>query len=523
MQINVKTSELNKSVVTELTQKFQLGAENIIARIAIAYSIAKNYELKIENIQDAKGKEYKEDILLGNFKDYYIALISQKYGINKNDINISKYMKLHLDHGLDQIQKFFKDNPNHTGLDFLLESIERGLDSIDNVQVPSDFIKNNNPSINKNSFKDKLYLNAGYTIDSHEDIILQLNNTINHNNAHISVAGNTGTGKTQLALSFLKQFVDNSNQVINYLYLDFKGLKNEDINTYKPFFEETNCKFINSPHIPFPLNPLSFIDTINEKNRIMGINKFVDIISSYSNIGKKQVQILKDATSEAFAETLKGEYPSFKDIYDKVIEITEGKPDTLKEIMQSISELELFIVKHDPNNLFINKNHYFSLSGDLPNNIRLTCTFLIINYVYNIFMNMENAPVEDNIQGLRYVLLIDEAHVIFKEKKSQELLEKILREIRSKGVVVILLSQGIEEFNQPSFDFSSMCETSILLDIKDKTNVKMISRFLGLGEKESNLISRNMERIQKGQAISNIKEFKKAELFEVSQYWKDYK
>ncbi len=129
-------------------------------------------------------------------------------------------------------------------------------------------------------------------------------------------------------------------------------------------------------------------------------------------------------------------------------------------------------------------------------------------------------PVNDKMQGIRYVLLIDEAHVIFKDRKAQDLLEKILREIRSKGVSVILLSQGIEEFNQQSFDFSSMCETAFLMEIKEKTNLKMMSKFLGLGEKENTLLARNMENIQKGQAVSNLKEFKKAELFEVGQFWK---
>ena len=75
---------------------------------------------------------------------------------------------------------------------------------------------------------------------------------------------------------------------------------------------------------------------------------------------------------------------------------------------------------------------------------------------------MENAPVISGVQALRYVLLIDEAHVLFKDKKSKELLESILREIRSKGVAVVLLSQGIEEFNQPTFDFSSMCANAVL-------------------------------------------------------------
>ncbi|MBK7111741.1 MAG: DUF853 family protein, partial [Flavobacteriales bacterium] len=137
-----------------------------------------------------------------------------------------------------------------------------------------------------------------------------------------------------------------------------------------------------------------------------------------------------------------------------------------------------------------------------------------INYIYNTFMNMDNAPIEGEHQGMRYVLLIDEAHTIFKEKKSQDLLEKVLREIRSKGVSVMLLSQGIEEFNQPSFDFSSMCETAFLFDIKDKTNLKMVQKFMGVGDNDAAILKNSLEQIQKYQLVSNLKEFEIGELIQ---------
>jgi DNA sulfur modification protein DndE len=129
-------------------------------------------------------------------------------------------------------------------------------------------------------------------------------------------------------------------------------------------------------------------------------------------------------------------------------------------------------------------------------------------------MNMSSAPNENGIQSIRYVLLIDEAHVIFKQKKAQDLLEKMLREIRSKGVSVILLSQGIEEFIQPSFDFSSMCETAFLFEIKDKGNSKMINKFMGIsdGSREANRLKSSMETIERRQVISNLKEFEAGKL-----------
>ncbi len=300
---------------------------------------------------------------------------------------------------------------------------------------------------------------------------------------------------------------------MNFIFLDFKGITEEDEKKNQDFFTSTNTELIKAPYKPFPINPLSFIDNINEKNKIMGINKFVDIISNYTNLGKVQEQTLKDATKNAFISMKGGAYPSFKDIFKQVIELEGEKASTLRKILEDISELDLFANKADTKGEFLNKNYYLSLSGNLDESIRITSVFLIINYIYNTFMNMENADIVNGVQGMRYVLLIDEAHTIFREKKSQLILEKVLREIRSKGVSIVLLSQGIQEFNQPSFDFSSMCETAFLFDIKDKTNLKMMQKFLGLGDKDGQKLKASMEKIQKYQLVSNLKEYKVGELF----------
>lgn len=518
MLINIRTSEANKAIVQELTRRLNLGTENVVSRIAFAFSLSKNIKLDLEkDLFDSKGKEYKDDILFGKFREYYIALICQHYSLYKTDKDIGKYIKMHIDHGLTIMNKIFEENKNYSGLDFLLEHIETGIEKLEENQVSNDAIiydefTRKNRIVNKDYFAERIKILVGKSFED-EEIYFNLNDTSIHNNAHIAVAGNSGTGKTYFANSLLKQVAKESNGQVNFIFLDFKGITEEDERKNSDFFNSTNCELIKAPYKPFPVNPLSFIDNINEKNKIMGINKFVDIITSYSNIGKNQQQTLKDATRDVFNNMKGNQYPSFKEIYEKVLEYEGDKASTLREILESLSELDLFETKSDDKNNFLNSNYYLSLSGDLPRNVRFTSVFLIINYIYNTFMNMDNAPIEGNYQGMRYVLLIDEAHTIFKEKKSQDLLEKILREIRSKGVSVVLLSQGIEEFNQPSFDFSSMCETAFLFDIKDKTNLKMMQKFLGIGDKEALKLKSSMEKIQKYQLVSNLKEFKVGELF----------
>ena len=49
----IKTSAKNKELVTQLTRKFALGAENVIARIAIAYSLKSGIKFQPTEIKDA--------------------------------------------------------------------------------------------------------------------------------------------------------------------------------------------------------------------------------------------------------------------------------------------------------------------------------------------------------------------------------------------------------------------------------------------------------------------------------------
>lgn len=514
MLINIKTSEENKRIVTELSNKLSLGSENYISRIALAFSLARGQMLDLEkDLRDSKGKEYKEEVLFGKHIDFYVAMICQHYNIYKTDKDVPKYLKMHIDHGLESINRLFELNKNYTSIDFLIENIEKGISALEDVEVGLDPVRNFNQTVKKKSFTDVIKILVGRDLATNEPIYYYPNDISIHNNAHIAVAGNSGTGKTYFALNLLQQFVKSSDSQVNFIYLDFKGLKKEDEEMLKPFFTETNTTYIDAPHRPFPLNPLSFIDNVNEKNKLMGISKFVDIITSYSGIGKNQQQTLKDSAKEVFFEKKHGDYPSMKEIYERVLEKEGDKSSTLREILESLSDYDIFETQVIPGISFLNNNYYFSLSGDLSKALRFTSVFLVINYIYNIFMNMENAPIENNIQGMRYVFLIDEAHVIFKDKKSQDLLEKILREIRSKGVAVVLLSQGIEEFNQPSFDFSSMCETAFLFDIKDKTNLKLMAKFMGFGDRDIYKLKNSMEKILKYQVVSNLKEYKVGELF----------
>ena len=118
---SIKTSESNRSVVAKLTAKLGMGPENLIARIALTYSIAKGRRFNLSEMQDSKGKEYSSKVLFGDYIDFYVALISQYYGLHKSDYNIPKYIKMHIDDGLNSISHIAEENPNLPLLDFVIE------------------------------------------------------------------------------------------------------------------------------------------------------------------------------------------------------------------------------------------------------------------------------------------------------------------------------------------------------------------------------------------------------------------
>lgn len=128
---SIKTSKANKEIVTQLTNKLNLGAENVIARLAFSYSLSKEYKLELANIQDSSGKEYNTKVLFGNYSDIYIALLCVHYNLHKSDRDIPRYVKMHIDEGLQQINKYVLSKDSITGTEFLINEVEKGILFID--------------------------------------------------------------------------------------------------------------------------------------------------------------------------------------------------------------------------------------------------------------------------------------------------------------------------------------------------------------------------------------------------------
>jgi DNA sulfur modification protein DndE len=127
MFTHIKTSTENKIIVSELTRKFNLGTENLIARIAFCYSLKSGVKFNPMDVKDSGGKEYSKSVLFGNHYPIYLAMICTHYQADKYNKDIPRFIKMHIDDGLELINKEVVENPNLIGFDYLLDKIESGL------------------------------------------------------------------------------------------------------------------------------------------------------------------------------------------------------------------------------------------------------------------------------------------------------------------------------------------------------------------------------------------------------------
>jgi DNA sulfur modification protein DndE len=127
MFTQIRTSKENKEIVSQLTRTLGLGAENVIARIALTYSLSKDDKLELKNIHNSSGKEYSKSVLFGEYYDYYLGLICVHYNLYKTDKDLPKYIKMHIDDGLQLLNEEINERSNIDGFDFLVEKIELGL------------------------------------------------------------------------------------------------------------------------------------------------------------------------------------------------------------------------------------------------------------------------------------------------------------------------------------------------------------------------------------------------------------
>jgi len=514
------TSRNNEIIIDRISRLYNFKSSSIVPRIAIMYSFQTNklFDSVNDEPEDSQGKEIREVTLFGEFNNFsnkviFKTLFNQHYNRKLSDSEFNRLIKLHLDFGLKKLGENIL-NSNNIGshyINFLANIINEGLR----------FTKTASFSTKKSNriaaFADLIDFTIGRTKDN-SPVSIRLNDLNEFDSHHIAVAGMTGSGKTEFIKDILYQISKRSSSKLKYIFFDYKGEGNS--NKLKDFLDRTNCQYVSLNEKSFELNPLSFINLSDERQKLYGISSFVDSIDAIVKLGPKQQSSLKAVINIAIENAKEKIYPDFNDINDTLLSYyqeNEIKEDSLTAVIGKLSS-QIFTNSIDDKKIY-EENLYLSLPITLSDSLRQLCVFLTLKYLLEEFCTCDDVvPNDERINPLRYVIVIDEAHVYLKNKNACKILENMLRVVRSKGVVVIMLTQNPADYKTSDFDFASQVKIPICLNINDK-DFKTIKSFVGTPKSE-NKLQNAINELSNGKAVININE---PQIVDINMFWKTIK
>jgi DNA sulfur modification protein DndE len=396
-------------------------------------------------------------------------------------------------------------------IQYLMTIVKNGLTVVRKNFIP--FGNSRTDKIKIDSTNRLISFDIGVT-ESGDNIRINLNKDFEPQ--HIAIAGMTRSGKTELIKHILYQIHQISNKELKFVFLDYKGEGQSE--ALSLFLKSTDCEFIDISKSPFEFNPLASIERTNKHIQDLDITALVDAIASVdtTKLGVTQQHLLKTVITDCFAGKLT-KLPTFKNVFDAIesyYEENNKNPDTLYSIIEKLSTV--FKEPVDYNNKIYSRNLYLNLPATASDTYRKATVFSVLKYLFFEFIKSETVVQnEDGIKPLKYIIVVDEAHVYMKDKSSRKVLEDFLRLISSKGVAVVLLSQGVEDYKHKDFDFVSQIKIPICLNINNK-DYNLIQSFVGTPRSKPKL----QEAINKLVPSKGLINFNEPSIISINQFWK---
>ena len=519
--IRFKIDSESTELLDRITSLYNFKRDTIAGRIALSLSLSKgvSFDEEAPNLPSTDREYTPTSNVFGRIIDdtdnyiIYKTVLDQHYGKTLTENSFIKLYKFHLRDGLDywdkHLNKVSITNGEH--ISFLIKSIKNGLSLRKNLINIGGL--SSSTITNVNEFVDPLSFIIGAYEDGTE-VEIKINDLREFDNRNIAIAGMAGSGKTQLIKDILFQIANNTNHQLKFIFFDYKGEGNTE--QLKPFLEATKCEFIdiiNDGGLKF--NPFASIN-LDERQRPFSIKAFVDTVGTFvPNVGVAQKNILNNIITDLFDESNKT-YPSMEELFERLEEVyaeTKRKPDTLYAGIQDLAT-NIFNCDATAENI-MEKSMYLNLPPALSDTLRQLVVFLLLRYFTYYFSSTNDCEPKDHIFPLRYVMVIDEAHIYLKNKNARKALEEILRLLRSKGVIIVMLSQGVEDYKTKDFDFASQVKLPICLNVQNK-DYNLITSFLGTPTSRYKLET-EIKKLESGKGLLNLGEPKS---IEIKQFWK---
>jgi DNA sulfur modification protein DndE len=431
----------------EILERFRRSTgvrPNLWARAALGYSLSLEGEPP-EGPFASEGTEFQERVLFGDDGAVFAALLRQRAGQSIGTDSFALAVKRHVERGLRHFSDQY-ERLNRRGDELMLLLLQQcAAKQAEHSRIAPPPVPAMLPG---HDFM--LSVEIGNVVGSTQTVA----HTLNGPGAapHVAVMGRNSTGKTRTALAFLTQIRNLFQQPFPFLIFDYaKG----DIAANPDFVKATVASVVGLPGQTIGLAPLA-IDRRDPHSIGLAAHRFRDTICSVvRGLGPKQKGRCLEIIRETY-EQLAGATPDLSN----VVEVAERRyadndwpQDSLLACLREFTDFPLFcpaveLDRHE----FFDAPHIVDVHR-LPEDLRKLAVFLMLDRLYAEIMALPDAPLDSaGNRQMRLIIVIDEAHHYLPCR--QPTLEKMVREVRSKGVAIWLLSQSPDDFDQPKYNFA---------------------------------------------------------------------
>ncbi|MDO9104180.1 MAG: hypothetical protein Q7U57_04385 [Methylovulum sp.] len=275
-----------------------------------------------------------------------------------------------------------------------------------------------------------------------------------------------------------------------------------------------------------PINPFVLPAYDEQTINISAREKAESFASINSKLGVVQKGALTEAIRAGYAKRAGSDapYPDFQDILEianLMYEEEDKKDDSLIEVLRDLSVFELFW-KHGDEVAPIDKisNRTMLIDVHAMPVLKELVAYLVIERLYKEMSLLSDSPVEDGKRTIRTILVIDEAHNYLSQKNM--FLQRIIREGRSKGIVVFFASQSPNDYQQKFFNFQELLEFAYIFQC-DGVSASSVQDILGCSSRTAKDLQTEIARLEPFQVMSRspvkTEEFVK---FEAEAFYKNY-
>lgn len=264
---------------------------------------------------------------------------------------------------------------------------------------------------------------------------------------HIAIMGATGAGKTRAGNLLLMQIREQARCPV-ILFDMGKG----DLAANASLVQSLGAKVLSSPREPIPLDILRLErkDDTELQNVAVRFRESFERVST-SRLGGQQQDALREAILLALRTHTPTRLEHVRDALAQVYAQRARKADSVNATFNELTGWDLFKPELSPDEFF-SRSWILDLHEATETAQRLI-VFLVLDSLYRWQRLLPDSTIDPNTQhrSLRLVVGIDEARKVLGYR--HDALAGLVRESRSKGLSVLLMSQSPDDYRKETDNF----------------------------------------------------------------------